>query len=159
MPECKNLENALKHELDELVKKGHLDALPNDCYSMKLASVEIKPKRPVSTPGTTKSKKAPSIAFAVKFDDKDDEILEKTAVKTYIESLKHIGLRRVQSVGIMKNGYNLVSDVECPPEGRKKWQDYVDSKYIYTYLSNQDKKAYLYQIADKLGINIKISDI
>ena len=59
----------------------------------------------------------------------------------------------------MKNGYNLVSDVECPPEGRKKWQDYVDSKYIYTYLSNQDKKAYLYQIADKLGINIKISDI
>ena len=159
VPECKNLENALKHELDDLVKKGHLDALPNDCYSMKLASVEIKPKRPVSTPGTTKSKKAPSIAFAVKFDDKDDEILEKTAVKTYIESLKHIGLRRVQSVGIMKNGYNLVSDVECPPEGRKKWQDYVDSKYIYTYLSNQDKKAYLYQIADKLGINIKISDI
>ena len=159
MPHCPNLEEALKQELYELVKEGDLDALPNDCYSMKLASVEIKPKRPVSTPGTTKSKKAPSIAFAVKFDDKDDEILEKTAVKTYIESLKHIGLRRVQSVGIMKNGYNLVSDVECPPEGRKKWQDYVDSKYIYTYLSNQDKKAYLYQIADKLGINIKISDI
>lgn len=160
VPECQNLENALKQQLDELVKEGHLDALPNDCYSMKLASVEIKPKRLASTPGTTtKSKKAPSIAFAVKFDDKDDEILEKTAVKTYIESLKHIGLRRVQSVGIMKNGYNLVSDVERPPEGRNKWQDYVDSKYIYTYLSNQDKKAYLYQIADKLGINIKISDI
>ena len=112
VPECKNLENVLKHELDELVKEDHLDALPNDCYSMKLASVEIKPKRLASTPGTTtKSKKAPSIAFAVKFDDKDDEILEKTAVKTYIESLKHIGLRRVQSVGIMTNGYNLVSDV------------------------------------------------
>ena len=48
VPECKNLENALKHELDELVKEGHLDALPNDCYSMKLASVEIKPKSPSS---------------------------------------------------------------------------------------------------------------
>ena len=35
VPECKNLENALKHELDELVKEGHLDALPNYCYSVK----------------------------------------------------------------------------------------------------------------------------
>ena len=35
LPECKNLESALKQELDELVKEGHLDALPNDCYSVK----------------------------------------------------------------------------------------------------------------------------
>lgn len=126
---------------------------------MKLASVEVKPKRPVSTPATTKSKKAPSIAFTVKFPDDDLLIREKTAVETYIKSLKHIGLSNVQSVGIMINGYNLVSDVERPPEGGNKWQDYVDSKYIYTKLGNPAKKAYLYEIADKLGINIKISDI
>ena len=35
LPECKNLESALKQQLDELVKEGHLDALPNDCYSVK----------------------------------------------------------------------------------------------------------------------------
>lgn len=35
VPECQNLENALKQQLDELVKEGHLDALPNDCYSIK----------------------------------------------------------------------------------------------------------------------------
>ena len=35
LPECHNLEIALKQELDELVKEGHLDALPNDCYSVK----------------------------------------------------------------------------------------------------------------------------
>ena len=35
VPECHNLEIALKQELDELVKDGHLDALPNDCYSVK----------------------------------------------------------------------------------------------------------------------------
>ena len=35
VPECHNLEIALKQELDELVKEGHLDALPNDCYGMK----------------------------------------------------------------------------------------------------------------------------
>ena len=35
VPECQNLENALKQQLDELVKEGHLDALPNDCYSVK----------------------------------------------------------------------------------------------------------------------------
>ena len=35
VPECHNLENALKQQLDELVKEGHLDALRGDCYSMK----------------------------------------------------------------------------------------------------------------------------
>ena len=35
LPECKNLESALKQQLDELVKEGHLDTLPNDCYSVK----------------------------------------------------------------------------------------------------------------------------
>jgi hypothetical protein len=59
----------------------------------------------------------------------------------------------------MKSGYNLVSDVERPLDGKNKWQDYVDNKYIYTKLSNQDKKRYLYQIANKLGINIEIYDI
>ena len=160
VPQYQNLESALKQQLDELVNKGRLEALPHSCYSMKLASVEVKPKRPVSTPATTtKSKRAPSIAFTVKFPDDNVEFHEENAVKTYIESLKHIGLIRVQSVGIMKNGYNLVSDVERPPEGGNRWQDYVDSKYIYTKLGNQEKKAYLYQIANELGINIKISDI
>ena len=35
VPECQNLENALKQQLDELVKEGHLDALRGDCYGMK----------------------------------------------------------------------------------------------------------------------------
>ena len=35
LPECKNLESALKQQLDELVKEGLLDTLPNDCYSVK----------------------------------------------------------------------------------------------------------------------------
>ena len=35
VPECHNLEDVLKQQLDELVKEGHLDALRGDCYSMK----------------------------------------------------------------------------------------------------------------------------
>jgi hypothetical protein len=35
MPHCSDLEDALKQQLDELVKEGLLDALPYDCYSMK----------------------------------------------------------------------------------------------------------------------------
>ena len=35
MPHCSDLEDALKQQLDELVKEGHLDVLPYDCYSMK----------------------------------------------------------------------------------------------------------------------------
>ena len=59
----------------------------------------------------------------------------------------------------MRNGCNLVSDVERPRDGKNKWQDYVDNKYIYTKLGNEDKKRLLYQIANELGINIKIYDI
>ena len=165
VPECHNLEIALKQELDELVKEGHLDALPNDCYSKKLARVEVKPKdpAPTSVPVTTKSKvgytRTQSIQFVVKFPDDDLVIKERTAVETYIKSLKHIGLSNVQRLDIMIQGYNLVSDIERPRDGKNKWQDYVGSKYIYTKLSNSRKITYLYQIANELGINIQISYI
>ena len=35
VPECKDLKNALKQQLDELVNEGRLEALRGDCYSMK----------------------------------------------------------------------------------------------------------------------------
>ena len=171
VPQYQNLENALKQQLDELVNEGFLDALPHDCYGMKLEDVEVKSKipAPVPTPPTlvpapTKFKggytKDPSIPFAVKFSD-GDIIAEKTAVETFIKSLQKIGLSKVQHVGkMMSSGYNLVSDVKRPPEGKTKtWQHYVDTKYIYTKLSNPLKKQYLYEIAEKLGISIKIYDI
>ena len=169
LPECKDIEKALKQQLDELVKEGFLEALPHDCYSMKLAGVEVKHKNPTPTtpatlvPAPTKSKggrkKAASIPFAVKFPDDDVEIKEETAVSTYIESLKYIGLSKVQHLGLMYQSYDLVSDVEHPLNREKNLQHYVDGKYIYTKLSNRDKKVYLYEIAQKLGINIEIYDI
>ena len=169
VPQYQNLENALKQQLDELVNEGILDALPHDCYSMKLTGIEVKSKIPAPippstlTPAPTKSKggytKDPSIPFAVKFSD-GDIIAEKTAVETFIKSLQKIGLSNIQQhAGIIIKGYNLVSDVERPRTGKNKWQDYVDSKYIYTKLSNPLKKQYLYEIAEKLGISIKIYDI
>ena len=153
-----DLEDALKKQLDKLVKDGVLVALSDDCYSMKLAGIEDKPISKVKTP--TKSKggytRGSSIPFAVEFPDDKVTFAEKKAVKTFIESLKHIGLSKVQSVGVEIQGYNLVSDVERPRVGNNKWQDYVDSKYIYTKLANSLKIEYLYRIASELGINIKI---
>ena len=35
VPQCMNLEDALKQQLEELVKEGVLEALPHDCYSIK----------------------------------------------------------------------------------------------------------------------------
>ena len=35
VPQYQNLESALKQQLNELVKEGHLDALRGDCYGMK----------------------------------------------------------------------------------------------------------------------------
>ena len=157
MPQCENLEDTLKNQLDELVKEGLLDALPHDCYSMKLVDIEV------TSPAPTKFKggytKDQSIPFAVEFPDDKITIKRKTAVETFIESLKYIGLNNVQSVGIMRNGCNLVSDDELPLNIGKNLQHKEDDKYIFTKLSNQDKKRYLYQIANELGINIKIYDI
>ena len=59
----------------------------------------------------------------------------------------------------MRIGCNLVSDDELPLNIGKNLQHKEDDKYIFTKLSNQDKKGYLYQIANKLAINIKIYDI
>ncbi len=157
-----NLEDTLKQQLDELVKEGVLEALSHDYYSMKLAGIEVKSMSPAPSP-PTKSKggytRGPSIPFAVEFPDDDVVFNERTAVETFIKSLKHIGLSRVQSVGIMIQGYNLVDDNERPPRDGNKWQDYVDNKYIYTKLANSLKIKYLYQIANELGISIKIYDI
>ena len=163
VPQCQNLENALKQELDELVKDGILDALSGDCYSI-LASIEVKPMIPASTPpptlapAPTKSKggytRKRSIPFAVKFPDY--EFYEKTAAETFIKSLQYIGLSKVQGVGIMYQGYNLVSDVERPRDGKNKWQDYVDGKYIYTKLGNLEKIDCLNRIATELGISVKV---
>ena len=161
VPQYQNLENALKQQLDELVNEGILDALPHDCYGMKLEDVEDKP---TLVPAPTKSKggytKDPSIPFAVEFPD-GVKIAEKNAVETFIKSLQKIGLSKVQQhAGIIIQGYNLVSDVKRPPEGKTKtWQHYVDTKYIYTKLSNPKKQKHLYTIAEKFKINIKIYDI
>ena len=155
-----NLEDTLKQQLDELVKDGVLEVLSDGCYSRKLAGVDDKPNSKVKTPAKSKGgyTRGSSIPFAVKFPDGvifDDN----KAVKTFIKSLQKIGLSNVQHVGIMIQGYNLVSDVERPSDGKNKWQDYVDDKYIYTKLANSLKIKYLNQIAKKLGISIEIYDI
>ena len=139
LPECKDIEKALKLQLDELVKEGFLEALPHDCYSMKLAGVEVKHKNPTPTtpatlvPAPTKSKggrkKATSIPFVVEFPDDKVIFDEETAVSTYIESLKHIGFSRVQSLGKMHGEYALVSNVEDPYNSGNSLQHYVDGKY------------------------------
>jgi hypothetical protein len=155
-----NLEDTLKQQLDELVKDGVLEVLSDGCYSRKLAGVEDKPISKVKTPAKSKGgyTRGSSIPFAVKFPD-GVIFADNKAVKTFIRSLQKIGLSNVQHVGIMIQGYNLVSDVERPSDGKNKWQDYVDNKYIYTKLANSLKIKYLYQIANELGISIKIYDI
>ena len=155
-----NLEDALKQQLDELVKDGVLEVLSDGCYSRKLAGVEDKPISKVKTPAKSNGgyTRGSSIPFAVEFPD-GVIFADNKAVKTFIKSLQKIGLSNVQHVGIMIQGYNLVSDVERPSDGRNKWQDYVDNKYIYTKLANSSKIKYLYQISNELGISIKIYDI
>ena len=83
---------------------------------------------------------------------------ERNAIQTFIKALEFIGLDRVASVGIMCAGYNLV-DTRERKDGGKRWQQQVDNKWVYVYFSNPTKCNYLFEIAEKLKLNIGIEAI
>ena len=153
----------IQRKVSVLVEHEPGEELKVSFYTPKVKTTPLPPA-PVPTPALAKFKggytKDPSIPFAVEFPD-GVKIAEKNAVETFIKSLQKIGLSKVQQhAGIIIQGYNLVSDVKRPPEGKTKtWQHYVDTKYIYTKLSNPKKQKHLYTIAEKFKINIKIYDI
>lgn len=83
---------------------------------------------------------------------------ERNAIQTFIEALKYIGLDEVAKVGIYCAGYNLV-DTRERKDGGKRWQQQEGDKWVYVYFSNPAKAQYLLQIAETLGVNIKIEAI
>lgn len=83
---------------------------------------------------------------------------EKNSIQTFIQVLQHIGLNRIPAVGIMCKGYNLVDD-RRRTDGRNKWQQEVDGKWVYVYFSNTTKVKYLFQIAEYLKETIRIEAV
>lgn len=84
-------------------------------------------------------------------------IWRRSAIYTFIETLRKIGLERIPEVGIMCSGFNLVGKERRSPKAGRIWQHESDGWYIYSIMSNAFKVKCLKTISDyyKLGLIIE----
>ena len=98
-----------------------------------------------------------SKGLKVSFPDKT-VIWRKTAIETYIATIKHIGYERVTALNIIHGGFNAVSRTKRPTEPGRLWQHESDGWYIYSNISNRQKIDDLKFISEKLGLRLRIEE-
>lgn len=67
-------------------------------------------------------------------------ISNKKAIDAFIAALEKIGLEKVSESGLTHSGYNLVGIEQRPIENGTVWQKEHKGWYIYSNISNSDKK-------------------
>ena len=85
-------------------------------------------------------------------------IWRKSAIETYIATIKHVGYERVATMNINHGGYNAVSRTKRPTEPGRIWQHESDGWYIYSNISNRQKIDDLKYISEKLGLRLRIEE-
>ena len=85
-------------------------------------------------------------------------IWRKSAIETYIATIKHIGYERVTALNINHGGFNVVSRTKRPTEPGRIWQHESDGWYIYSNISNRQKIDDLKLISEKLGLRLQIEE-
>jgi len=86
-------------------------------------------------------------------------IWHHTAINTFIETLRIIGLSRIPMVGIQHGGgYNLVDKKMRPTDAGRVWQHQCDGWYIYSNISNKTKCDDLQKISDYYKLNLLIEE-
>lgn len=147
-----------------------VDYNPDDVLSVKLSrkvniskliegkninenSIEISSRKEIHRNVSDRSE---SKGLVVTYQD-GTKVCERTAIDTFIKVLRHVGLSRVKSMGIMHSGYNLVDTRKHPETTKAKWQHKVDGYYVFCVLSNSQKAADLRKISDyfHLGMDVR----
>lgn len=106
----------------------------------------------------TKQVENPTKGLKVTFSD-GTVVWGRTAIDTFIQTIRRIGFERVAAIGITHAGhYNLVSRQQRQPEPGRIWQHECDGWYVYSNISNQQKRDDLKQISNKLHLGLKIED-
>ena len=85
-------------------------------------------------------------------------IWRKSAIETYIATIKHVGYEKVSALKINHGGYNAVSRTKRPTEPGRIWQHESDGWYIYSNISNRQKIDDLKLISEKLGLRLQIEE-
>ena len=86
-------------------------------------------------------------------------IWHRAAISTFIETIRKIGLERVQRVGLYHGGgrYNLVGK-EKRPKPNAVWQHEVDGWFVYSNIPNSMKVEDLTHISDYYHLGLKIEE-
>lgn len=120
-------------------------------------AVEISPKRPHVVTATDITRSA-NIDFRVKFAD--ETIYEGKGKDVLIKTLQHMLLPRVASFdGRTFAGFPLVGRKQRVTQDGYKWQEQVDGWWIYTNMSNDTKMRIIKQVANFLGVQLKVEEV
>lgn len=99
----------------------------------------------------------PTKGLRVTFPDGHTICMSK-AIDTFKAALKRIGFERVSGICIKHAGYNLVSRTMIPPVQGRVFQHEIDGWYVFSNISNGDKKKDLQTISESLHLDLKIED-
>lgn len=99
--------------------------------------------------------KSSKTGLLVRFND-GTVIAERTAAETLARAVERIGFDRVEKLGILVNGENIVSNTKS-----QKYNDHhLAGRYVKTHSSTMQKVRNLQQISDALmlGLEIQVVD-
>lgn len=85
-------------------------------------------------------------------------IWHRSAINTFVDVLRKVGLQRVSELGLEHSGYNLVSRKQRIPVAGRVWQHEVDGWYVYSNISNETKKKDLELISKALRLSLRIEE-
>ena len=85
-------------------------------------------------------------------------------IDVFANTIKAIGIERVESLRLKTNKFDLIVDKKPPKEGystNNKWKQLSENRWVFACLSGEDKKEILEDIAQQLGmsghIQVKLS--
>lgn len=102
----------------------------------------------------TTHSKAAKTRLRVRFPD--GRIIEEYyAADTFALALQHLGLQRVEDLGLTEAKLPLVGSIRSDDYGQRR----IDGRYICTHSSTQKKKETLERVGKKLGVALKVEVI
>ena len=121
--------------------------------------VSTTPTTPVAPHEPTKHVENVTKGMRVTFPD-GTVIWHRAAIDTFIDTLRKIGFDRIPAVGIKHGGgYDLVSKKQRPAEAGRVWQHECDGWYIYSNISNGQKRDDLQKISVYYHLGLKIDEV
>ena len=97
----------------------------------------------------------PDKPLAVKMPD-GTLISENTAIDTFIEVIKALGIEKVKNLGLSVNGIPLIADCDYDGKAQRQVETETGTYWIVSGTNTEKKKRILDDIADQLSVNITV---